>query len=52
MDLSKYFKYYDDSIRTINDDFATKRITDCDDDVLGWMSRNEINELIQVIENI
>ena len=35
-----------------NDDFATKRITDCDDDVLGWMSRDEINELIQVIENM
>ena len=35
-----------------NDDFATKRITDSDDDVLGWMSRDEINELIQVIETM
>ncbi len=33
-----------------NDDFATKRVSDDDDDVLGWMSRDEINELIQVIE--
>ena len=35
-----------------NDDFATKRITDSNDDVLGWMSRDEINELIQVIETM
>jgi uncharacterized protein YcnI len=35
-----------------NDDFATKRITDSTDDVLGWMSRDEINELIQVVETM
>jgi len=35
-----------------NDDFATKRITNSDDDILGWMSRDEINELIQVVETM
>ena len=34
------------------DNWATKRVSDSDDDVLGWMSRDEIDELIQVIESM
>ena len=48
----EWYSSFEVAVIDNNDDFATKRITDSNDDVLGWMSRDEINELIQVIETM
>tara|TARA_R110000803_G_scaffold89567_2_gene156793 strand:- start:558 stop:860 length:303 start_codon:yes stop_codon:yes gene_type:complete len=48
---SDQFSSFEVAIADEDGEWLTKDFTDCDDDVLGWQDRDEINALMLLIQN-